>query len=359
MKVSNKEIIKVFLKLGTFAFGGPAAHIAMMEEEIVEKRAWLSNEKFLDIMGLTNLIPGPNSTEMAIFIGHEVGGKLGLLLAGFFFITPAVLISLGFAIFYYHYQSLPQVVSFMDGIKPVIIAIIFQALLRLVPSVLKDWEGILVFIVAVILSLFSISEITVLLLATSLYIVIKSLKESKIKITVVEPISILLIFLIFLKIGSVLYGSGYVLLSFLETEFVVNRSLLTTQQLIDATALGQMKPGPVFTTATFLGYQMRQLPGAIAATLGIFTPSFVLVLILYPFLEKMRASKFLNKILQGLSIASLSLMAVVLYTLAKTSIVSISTGLIFVLSFVVMRMYKLNSAWLILAGGIIGLILYR
>ncbi len=358
MKSIHKEIIKVFLKLGVFAFGGPAAHIAMMEEEVVEKRAWLIKEKFMDIMGLTNLIPGPNSTEMAIFIGYQVGGKLGLLLAGFFFIIPAVLISIGFAIAYYRYQSLPVVTSFMVGIKPVIIAVIAQALLRLLPSVLKEVESYILFIIALLLSLYGITEITVLLSSVLIYLLIRQFRTSNFRIRVVEPISIFMIFLIFLKIGAVLYGSGYVLLSFLETEFVSNRAILTTQQLIDAVAIGQMKPGPVFTTATFLGYQMRQLPGAIAATLGIFTPSFMLVLILYPFLEKMRASQFFNKVLQGLSIASLALMATVLWTLAKSSIVSIPTGLIFTASLIAIRYFKLNSAWLILAGGILGLLLF-
>ncbi|TFG82953.1 MAG: chromate transporter, partial [Erysipelotrichales bacterium] len=269
-----KDLFILFSKLGIFAFGGPAAHIAMMEDEVVAKRKWLTKERFIDMFGLTNLIPGPNSTEMAILIGYQHGGLAGLFIAGICFIFPAVIIVLGFAYVYVNYGSIPAISNLFLGVKPVVLAIVVQALYRLSKTILKKWETVLLFMTVLLLSLFGVSEIPLLLSSGVLLFAYRKLKASKRKVLVVEPMSILLIFLVFLKIGSVLYGSGYVLLSFLNTEFVVRYGAITAKQLLDAVAVGQFTPGPVFTTATFIGYLLGGFGGAIAATLGIFLPSF-------------------------------------------------------------------------------------
>ena len=260
------EIFKVFAKLGIFAFGGPAAHVAMMEDEIVTKRKWMSKERFIDMYGFTSLIPGPNSTEMAILMGYHRGGMIGLIIAGVSFILPAVLIVLALAFVYVNYGSLPLVAGLFDGVKPVILAIVLQALYRLSKSVLSSFEKVLIFIAVLALSFFGFSEIPLILIGASIYFIIKKMPKNK--TFVVEPMSWFLVFLVFLKIGSVLYGSGYVLLSFLETEFVIRYGAMTSQTLLDAVAVGQFTPGPVFTTATFVGYVIAGFPGAIAASAG-------------------------------------------------------------------------------------------
>jgi len=348
------EIFKVFVKLGLLAFGGPAAHVAMMEDEIVTKRKWMSKERFIDMYGFTSLIPGPNSTEMAILMGYHRGGLIGLIIAGVSFILPAVLIVLALAFVYVNYGSLPVVTGLFDGVKPVILAIVIQALYRLSKSVLSSFEKILIFIAVLALSFFGFSEIPLILIGASIYFIIKKMPKNK--SFVVEPMSWLLVFLVFLKIGSVLYGSGYVLLSFLETEFVLRYGAITSQTLLDAVAVGQFTPGPVFTTATFVGYVIAGFPGAIAATIGIFLPSFLLVGLVFPWFEKLRKNPILSIVLDGVNVASIALMAAVTIKLGLATLIGWQSIIIFLVSAVLLIKTKLNSTWLILAGSIIGVL---
>ncbi len=366
-----KEIFKVFLKLGTVAFGGPAAHVSMMEEEIVNKRKWLSREKFMDLYGATNLIPGPNSTEFAIHLSFERGGLLGLFIGGVSFILPAMLIVLSLAYTYMVYGALPELTGMLSGIKPVIISIVLLALYRLGKNLLKNKLSIAVFAFAFTLTFLGLGEIRVLIFTA---LVLFTYKKYKTRAFSFNPFGTLLlfslgakeftkmtslsIFSIFLKIGSVLYGSGYVLLAFLESEFVHKYQVITSSQLIDAVAVGQFTPGPVFTTATFIGYLIKGFPGAIAATVGIFLPSFLLVWLLNPLIPKMRNSKVFSVLLDGVNLASLALMASVLIKLGNSSITNFYTFVIFIISFIALLKTKINSAFFILAGGVIGYFLF-
>lgn len=366
-----KEIFKVFLKLGTVAFGGPAAHVSMMEEEIVNKRKWLSREKFMDLYGATNLIPGPNSTELAIHLSFERGGLLGLFIGGVSFILPAMLIVLSLAYTYMVYGALPELTGMLSGIKPVIISIVLLALYRLGKNLLKNKLSIAVFAFAFTLTFLGLGEIRVLIFTA---LVLFTYKKYKTRAFSFNPFGTLLlfslgakeftkmtslsIFSIFLKIGSVLYGSGYVLLAFLESEFVHKYQVITSSQLIDAVAVGQFTPGPVFTTATFIGYLIKGFPGAIAATVGIFLPSFLLVWLLNPLIPKMRNSKVFSVLLDGVNLASLALMASVLIKLGNSSITNFYTFVIFIISFIALLKTKINSAFFILAGGVIGYFLF-
>ena len=349
------EIFKVFAKLGIFAFGGPAVYVAMMEDEIVTKRKWMSKERFIDMYGFTSLIPGPNSTEMAILMGYHRGGMIGLIIAGVSFILPAVLIVLALAFVYVNYGSLPLVAGLFDGVKPVILAIVLQALYRLSKNVLSSFEKVLIFIAVLALSFFGFSEIPLILIGASIYFIIKKMPKNK--TYVVEPMSWFLVFLVFLKIGSVLYGSGYVLLSFLETEFVLRYGAMTSQTLLDAVAVGQFTPGPVFTTATFVGYVIAGFPGAIAATIGIFLPSFLLVGLVFPWFENLRKNPILSIVLDGVNVASIALMAAVTIKLGIATLIGWQSIIIFLVSAILLIKTKINSTWLILAGSIIGILL--
>lgn len=364
-----REIAGVFLRLGTVAFGGPAAHVSLMEEEVVRKRGWLSRDKFMDLYSLTNLIPGPNSTELAIHLGLERGGLAGLVLAGSLFILPAMAIVLLFAMLYTAYGQLPDMNGILYGIKPVILAIIVQALYRLGKSVLKNAASLALGILAAALSLMGVREIPILL-AMGLAVMLAKNRHKLMGKTysvsflplgllanglpVAPPMGLSSLFFTFLKIGSVLYGSGYVLIAFLETEFVHRLGVLSVQQLLDAVAVGQFTPGPVFTTATFVGYLIQGLPGALASTLGIFLPSFLLVLLLHSLLPKMRASAWISGALDGVNIASLGFMAAVSVKLGAAAVTDGWTIALFLASFFVLMKVKLNSAWLILSGGIFG-----
>ncbi|NLY46985.1 MAG: chromate transporter [Tissierella sp.] len=347
----QKEISKIFFKLGFIAFGGPAAHISMMDDEIIEKRKWISREKFIDFIGASNLIPGPNSTEMVMYLGGQRGGVLGLFNAGISFIFPAMVITFIFAYLYVEYGSIPQVNSILEGIKPVTIAIVIKALYRLGKTVIKDKFALLYGIPIFAIYLVGISEIFLLFISGLIMMLIKNRDRIKNRFF---SISSPLIFLIFLKIGAVLYGSGYVLLAFLEAEFVEKLGVLTTSQIIDAVAIGQLKPGPIFTTATFVGYLISGTFGAILATIGIFLPSFIIVLILGPLLERVRDSTWISGLLDGINIASLVLMLGVSITLATESIIDITTFLIFAISYLLITRFKINVVWVIILGGIIG-----
>ncbi|AKG23703.1 chromate transporter [Calothrix sp. 336/3] len=366
-----QELALVFLKLGAIAFGGPAAHIAMMDDEVVTRRQWLSHQKLLDLLGITNLIPGPNSTELAIHIGYERGGWKGLVIAGFCFIFPAMVIVWTLAAIYTHYQTIPQVEWLLYGVKPVIIAIVIQALWNLGKKAIKDmWTAIAT--VAVMVAFFlRIDELLLLLLAGLGVMLIKNIGKSKntnvsawlmpvffaqvgSSTAVIASVTWLQVFWFFLKIGSVLYGSGYVLLAFLQRELVETNHWLTSQQLLDAIAIGQITPGPVFTTATFVGYLLAGNPGAIAGTVGIFLPAFVLVWVINPWVTKLRQSPWVSSFLDGVNAASLGLMAVVTYTLARTAIIDWLTVVLTVISAIAIFRFRVNSAWLVLAGGIVG-----
>lgn len=350
----QKEISKVFLKLGTLAFGGPAAHIAMMDEEIIKKRKWTTRDKFMDFIGATNLIPGPNSTELAIYLGFIRGGTLGLLIGGVSFIIPAMVITLFFAFIYVKFGDVPQVDSILYGMKPVIVVIIIQALYRLGRSVIKNKLYFIIGIFTVGIYILGVGEIPLLVLTGLIMMTIKNKEKIQKKFFSLSPLPLITIFLIFLKIGSFLYGSGYVLLAFLETEFVSKLDILTNKQLIDSIAIGQFTPGPVFTTVTFIGYLLRGFPGAIVATIGVFIPSFLLVWILSPIMPKLRESTWMSGALDGVNIGALSLMMVISFKLGLSSIIDPLTVIIFLISLLMLIKLKINSPWVIIMGGMIG-----
>ena len=367
------ELATVFFRLGAIAFGGPAAHIAMMDSEVVNRRQWMSREKLLDLLGVTNLIPGPNSTELAIHIGYERAGWRGLGIAGVCFILPAMVIVWLLAVLYERYQTVPQVEWLLYGIKPVIIAIVLQALWNLGKKAAKDTPTVIVGIVAIAAYLAGFNEVLVLLLLGIAVMVVKNwqigrgttgvfllpfsgvLAQAGTATTTNASISWVNVFLFFLKIGSILYGSGYVLLAFLQRELVERNQWLTPQQLLDAVAIGQFTPGPVFTTATFIGYLLAGNAGAIAGTIGIFLPAFVLVLLVNPWVPKLRQSPWASGFLDGVNAASLGLMAGVTYTLGQAALVDGLTVIVSILSAIAVFRFKVNSAWLVLAGGAIGL----
>jgi chromate transporter len=367
------ELAIVFLRLGTIAFGGPAAHIAMMDNVVVNHRQWISREKLLDLLGITNLIPGPNSTELAIHIGYERAGWRGLLVAGSCFILPAMLIVWALAAIYARYQTVPQVEWLLYGIKPVIIAIVLQALWNLGKKAAKDLPTIIAGVAAIAAYFAGLNEILVLILLGGAVMLVKNWQTRRhINGAFLFPISGILaqvgstaavtsvswisVFVFFLKIGCVLYGSGYVLLAFLQRDLVERNHWLTSQQLLDAVAIGQFTPGPVFTTATFIGYLLAGNAGAIAGTIGIFLPAFVLILIVNPWVPKLRQSPWASGFLDGVNAVSLGFMAAVTYTLGQAALVDWVTILLAILSAIAVFRFKINSAWLVLAGGFIGLV---
>jgi chromate transporter len=367
------ELAMVFLRLGTIAFGGPAAHIAMMDNEVVNRRQWMSREKLLDLLGITNLIPGPNSTELAIHIGYERAGWRGLLVAGSCFILPAMLIVWILAVIYARYQTIPQVEWLLYGIKPVIIAVVLQAVWNLGKKAAKDLPTIIAGLAAITAYFAQLNEILVLILLGAAVMLLKNWQSrGNIKAafllpfsgvfaqvgstTVVTSVSWMNVFVFFLKIGCVLYGSGYVLLAFLQRELVERNQWLTSQQLLDAVAIGQFTPGPVFTTATFIGYLLAGNAGAIAGTIGIFLPAFILVWIVNPWVSKLRQSPWASGFLDGVNAASLGLMAGVTYTLGRAALVDWLTITLAIVSAIAVFRFKINSAWLVLAGGAIGFV---
>ncbi|OJX54437.1 MAG: chromate transporter [Flavobacterium sp. 38-13] len=365
-----KELTQVFLKLGFTAFGGPAAHIAMMQQEVVTKRRWMSEQHFLDLIGATNLIPGPNSTEMAIHVGQDRAGWKGLLIAGLCFILPAVSITLFFAWLYQQYDQLPEVQPFIYGIKPAIIAVILAAIYPLAKKSLKNLQLWAIGFSVLLLSLYGINEVFLLFGAGILAMAIHFINQQRtaglfIPITLLqisdsEVVSAknLNLFLIFLKIGAILYGSGYVLFAFLDAELVAT-GLLSRQQLIDAIAVGQFTPGPVFSSVTFIGYQINGLSGALISTLAIFMPSFIFVALLHPLMKKMRSSKLLSVFLDAVNVASVAIIITVCYEMAKDSITDWRTVVIGIISsLIVFKFRKINSAFVVIGGGILGYLLY-
>lgn len=369
-KIILKELAKLFLKLGTIAFGGPAAYIAMMENEVVNKRKWMTREHFLDLVGATNLIPGPNSSEMAMHCGHERAGWQGLIVAGTSFIFPAVLITSVFAWVYQQYGHLPDIQPFIYGIKPAVIAIILSALINLGKKALKNIELGILGTITTVACLFGVNEIIALfacgLLGLFLFYVrnINNTANTILPLILLQETSTYIsvdyvkIFWIFFKIGMLLYGSGYVLFAFLDTELVSN-GLLSKQELIDAVAVGQFTPGPVLSTATFIGWQLSGVKGALLATLGIFLPSFLFVLLLNPIIPKLRKSKAMSAFLDAVNIASVALILAVCIEMGIEAITDWKTILIAIASlFTIFVFKKLNSAFIVIGGSLFGYILF-
>lgn len=372
-ETSLSEIAWLFLRLGTTAFGGPAAHIAMMEEEIVRKRKWVTPEKFLDLLGASNLIPGPNSTELAIHIGYERGGWSGLIVAGVCFIVPAVAIVLVIAWAYVEYGRLPVAESMLYAVKPVVVAVVMVALWQLATTALKNKLLAVTGAVTLVLCFVGFNEIFLLFAAGVFIAIAGRLSRRGLKPTAASfvlpalfiqntaaatvPVTTAGIFLTFLKIGSVLFGSGYVLLAFLRADLVERFGWITNQQLIDAVAVGQITPGPVFTTATFIGYVVYGIPGAIAATVGIFLPAFFFVAVSAWLIPRLRRSLTMGAFLNGVNVASLALMAYVTIEIARTSFVDPLSIIIFATSLVLIAWVKINSGWIITAAVFLGLLI--
>jgi chromate transporter len=363
-KTSLKELAGLFTRLGLTAFGGPAAHIAMMQREVVDKRGWMDHQHFLDLIGATNLIPGPNSTEMAIHIGHERGGWKGLLVAGCCFIIPAVLITGVIAALYKAYGQLPQVQPFIYGVKPAIIAVILAAVFPLAKKALKSVELVVIGLLALGASLAGLNEIYVMFGAGLVVLLLYLLRRPGstvapllfLDITFLSEANIR-IFLVFLKIGAILYGSGYVLFAFLDSELVA-KGLLSRTQLVDAIAVGQFTPGPVFSSVTFIGWQMNGLPGAVMATVAVFLPSFVFVALLNPFVPRMRRSKGFSAFLDGVNAASVAIIVTVCISFAREAVTDWRTILIAMLSLVVTFGFrKVNTVFVVVGSALAGYVL--
>ncbi len=361
-----KELALLFFKLGSIAFGGPAAHIAMMEDEVVKKRKWMTQQHFLDLVGATNLIPGPNSTEMTMHCGHERAGWRGLVVAGASFVFPAVVITMVFAWLYQQYGQLPAVEPFIYGIKPAVIAIILGAVYRLGKKAIKSRELAVLGVLTLIAALLGVNEILALfaggLLGLAWYLTrnrtntLHSFAPLLLLQITTAPGTIKILWTFF-KVGALLYGSGYVLFAFLDAE-LVNTGILTRQQLIDAVAVGQFTPGPVLSTATFIGWQLNGFWGAIAATVGIFLPSFLLVALLNPLIPKMRKSKVIAAFLDAINIASVAVIAAVCVEMGKDTLTDWRTVVIAVMSIVAVFYFrKMNSAFIVIGGALAGYLL--
>ena len=370
------ELAWLFLRLGTISFGGPAAHIAMMEEEVVRRRQWLTRQEFLDLLGATNLIPGPNSTELAIHIGHRRAAWPGLLVAGVCFILPAALIVGTLAALYVSYGSRPQAEGMLRGIKPVMIAVIAQAIYSLARTALKTgWLILLAIACTAAVSLVGANEIAVLFLAGAVCVLPRAWRPNANSaapclaavpslllapgVVTAEAFSLTSLFLFFARTGSVLFGSGYVLLAFIRADLVDRWHWLTEAQLLDAIAIGQVTPGPVFTTATFIGYVLGGAPGALVATVGIFLPAFVFVAASGPLVPRIRSSPAAGAFLDGINAASLALMAAVTLSLARSAVIDAFTLSIALFSAVAVFWLRVNSAWLVLGGGVVGILASR
>lgn len=365
-----KEVALLFFKLGSIAFGGPAAHISMMEDEVVKKRKWMTHQHFLDLVGATNLIPGPNSTEMTMHCGHERAGWKGLVVAGACFILPAVAITMVFAWLYQQYGQLPDVEPFIYGIKPAVIAIILGAVYRLGKKALKpagrqgrNMDLVVLGALTLIACLLGVHEILALFACGLLGLVWFFIQNPKnsfnsfapyVLLHVATSASTLKILWTFFKVGALLYGSGYVLFAYLDAELVTT-GLLTRQELMDAVAVGQFTPGPVLSTATFIGWQLGGFLGAIAATVGIFLPSFIFVAILNPFVPKMRKSKVMAAFLDAVNIAAVAVIVAVCVEMGKDTLTDWRTILIAVLSMIAVFVFKkMNSAFIVLGGALTG-----
>ena len=367
------DLARVFLRLGTTAFGGPAAHVALMEAEVVRRRGWLTRQEFLDYLGATNLIPGPNSTELAIHIGLARGGWPGLIVAGVCFILPAAVIVTAIAWIYVTYGSLPAVAGVLAGVKPVVVAVVAQALLHLAHSAVKSAWLAVIAVLAIAAVVMGVHELLVLAAAgvacalpavfrrgssaaAAMVAALGATTHAAAVMAAAGPPSLPALFLVFAKIGSVLFGSGYVLLAFLRADLVERLGWLTESQILDAVAVGQITPGPVFTTATFIGYLLGGGPGAFVATVGIFLPAFAFVAASGPLVPRLRRSRIAGAVLDGVNVASLALMAVVTWQLAAATLVHALPLAVFAVSVVALVRFRINATWLILAAAALGLL---
>lgn len=390
-----REVVLLMARLGVTAFGGPAAHIAMLRDEVVNRRKWISDQHFLDLNGITNLIPGPNSTEMMMHIGHERAGRRGLVLGGAAFILPAALITLFFAVLYDRYGTTTGGTWLLYGIEPVIIAVVVQAIYGLGRTAIKGPVSLAFAVIIVALYLFGLNELALLFGGAVVWLALRlspigtssvlgalavALNPSSAVAKVGEKAPSLAVrlltlpatvgvaagaeisysaarlFLTFLKIGSVLYGSGYVLLAFLRNDFVERYGWITEQQLVDAVAVGQFTPGPVFTTATFVGYLVGGFTGAALATIGIFLPAFIFVGLTNPLLPRIRSSRTLSILLDGINLAAIGLMAAVAIELGQHAIVDAPTAVLAIVAAVLLVRYRVNSTWLVVGGGLAGIL---
>jgi chromate transporter len=364
-----REVLLVFLKLGAVGFGGPAAHVAMMEDEVVRRRRWVSREHFLDLLGATNLIPGPNSTEMAIHLGYVRAGWPGLMAAGVGFIAPAMLIVLGLAAAYRRYGELPDARWLLYGVKPVIIAVVVQALWGLGRQALRTPRAAAVALAVAALSAWGVNEVA-LLFGAALVLAGARLAgpvaaglagapgtawaAAPAAAVAGVPPSLFSLSLIFLKVGSILFGSGYVLLAFLRPDLVERTGWLGDRELLDAIAVGQITPGPVLTTATFVGYLLAGVPGGVLATAAIFLPAFVFVALSNPLIPRLRRSRWAAGFLDGANAASVALMGIVTWQLGRAALVDWLTGAVAAVAAVLLVGFRVSSVWLILAGAALG-----
>ena len=383
-EVSLGDIAIVFLKLGMIAFGGPAAHLAMMEEEFVRRRQWITHADVLDRLATANLIPGPSSTEVAIFVGQLKRGWRGLIIAGCCFIIPAATIAAVIAWAYMRFGSLPKVEGILSVIKPAVVAIVIQALGKMGRTGVRTIPLAVIAALAATLSLLGVSPVLVLVIAGLISVAALTMKNRLLSVSAsglglnkllgapkglvpvmavlatgaAIPVGLLRLFLSFLKIGAVVFGSGYVLLAFLQTEFVERLRWLTEKQLLDAVAVGQFTPGPLFATATFIGYVVAGWPGSVVATVGIFLPGFLLVAVSGPFLPRLRRSVVAGAALDGVVAGSLALMAVVAMQLARASIVDRRTLIVFGVSLIALLRFRVNSAWVVAGAAVVGWVMW-
>jgi chromate transporter len=370
---SLAELARLFLKLGMVAFGGPPAHIAMMEDEVVSRRSWLTREEFLDFLGATNLIPGPNSTEMAIHVGRVRAGLPGLLVAGASFILPSAVMVTVLAWAYVRFGSLPEVSGVMYGVKPIVIALIVQAVFKLARTAVKSTGFAVVGALAALATALGADQLVVLagggLLAGIIYWLRSEKRSSPVAAfltggtaltgaaagsSVAVAFSLTALFLVFLKIGAILFGGGYVLVALIRSNLVAHLHWISERQLLDAIAMGQVTPGPISTTATFIGFLLAGVPGAVIATIAIFLPAFFFVAISGPLVPRLRQSPLAGTVLDGVNVAALALIAVVTWQLFRAAIVDWTTLALAALSFFLLLRYRINSVWLVLGGAVVG-----
>ncbi len=358
-----RQVALLYLRLGLTSFGGPAVHIAMMEDEVVKRRRWLTREQFLDLLGAANLIPGPTSTEVGIYIGYRVAGWPGLVAAGACFIFPAATLTLLLAWFYVRYGSLPQVAGALYGIKAIIIAVVVRAIWSLGKTAVKTRLLLLIGLSALAAAIAGLNPLIVLFGAGVLSLLAHSRSlfnagllpfAAGAGLAAASSFSLMSLFLFFLKIGSVVFGSGYLLLVFLRADLVDRLHWLTNSQLIDALAAGQVTPGPVFSTATFIGYLLGGIKGAAVATIAVFLPSFVFVAISGPILWRIRNRPATRAFLDGLNAGALALMAVVTWYLGRAAVVDWPTAILLAVGSVLLVAFNVNPVWLVMLGGGVG-----
>jgi len=366
------ELARLFLKLGMVAFGGPPAHIAMMEDEVVSRRGWLTREQFLDFLGATNLIPGPNSTEMAIHVGRVRAGWTGLVVAGASFILPSAVMVTALAWAYVRFGSLPQVAGLLYGVKPIVIALIVQAVFKLAKTAVKSTWIAVVGVFAALGTVLGVDQVAVLAgggLLTGLVYWLRSSRRTSAKAlflsgsgfsafaatsSIAASFSRTALFLVFLKIGAILFGGGYVLVALIRSNLVAGLGWISERQLLDAIAMGQVTPGPLSTTATFIGYLLAGVPGAVIATVAIFLPAFSFVAMSGPLVPRLRQSPVAGAVLDGVNVAALALIAVVSWQLFRAAVVDWTTLVLAGVSFFLLFRYRVNSVWLMLGGAAIG-----